>query len=457
MRLLIVDDGRYIVEYLKHLLDWSKFAIDEVQTTTSPLEAKQLLESIPIDILITDIRMPEVSGLDLLKWIRERQLPCQVIILSGYSDFEYAQSAVRFGAADYLLKPVIKDEMERAILQAVHVIKETRSTVDTEQPDVNGIGLLLEVLSESEQQAGSYSSFLSSRLSEAFIYAKSATPSEKNERFLLDTAWPLNCLVWFSSGRPSLMTAMLPASCKPELSIKCNTNDIIFSDSFLPHEKNSARSEFIRFYYGEQISMDDFINIRFFPSDWTLDKEDWEATKKSSQKQFHQYGSRILKILYLIEFIRHIYAAFPNLNSDIAANWIFNHLEDPDSVFVDILSTVSQLGRKSKLTNQDIVESVQAYLLDHLEDTLNLEELGVLVHLHPVYLCKFYKQETGMNLSSFLLVKRMDKAAHLLLESNLHIADISKMVGYKKPQYFIKLFKEQYGVTPYQYRRMIIQ
>ncbi|GMK38631.1 hypothetical protein PCCS19_16850 [Paenibacillus sp. CCS19] len=66
---------------------------------------------------------------------------------------------------------------------------------------------------------------------------------------------------------------------------------------------------------------------------------------------------------------------------------------------------------------------------------------------------KYYKQETGENLSDFLLAKRLERATQLLRESTLHIVDISLMVGYKKPQYFIKLFKEKYGVTPYQFRR----
>lgn len=88
---------------------------------------------------------------------------------------------------------------------------------------------------------------------------------------------------------------------------------------------------------------------------------------------------------------------------------------------------------------------------------MSLDDLGKIVHLHPVYLSKVYKQETYENLSNFIAAKRLEKASQLLIESNLHVIDISHMVGYKKPQYFIKLFKDQYGITPYQYRRQQIQ
>ena len=93
----------------------------------------------------------------------------------------------------------------------------------------------------------------------------------------------------------------------------------------------------------------------------------------------------------------------------------------------------------------------------HLGDGLSLEELGGIVHLHPVYLSKLYKQETGENLSSYILRARLEKSAHLLEVSHLHVMDIARMVGYRKPQYFIKLFKELYGITPYQYRRQQIE
>src|SRR5690242_17580921 len=82
MKLLIVDDGHYIVEYLKHLLDWKKFGVKQVVTSTNSLEARQLLNRNDVDILITDIRMPEVSGLDLLEHISEQLLKTKVVFLS---------------------------------------------------------------------------------------------------------------------------------------------------------------------------------------------------------------------------------------------------------------------------------------------------------------------------------------------------------------------------------------
>ncbi|GIO43335.1 response regulator transcription factor [Paenibacillus apis] len=258
MQLLIVDDGHYVVEYLKHLLDWKAYGIDHIETTTNSIKAKEVLTRSPVDILITDIRMPEISGIDLLQHIHETGLPTKVIFLSGYSQFDYAQKGLRLGALDYLLKPVDKDDMEKAIAKVVEKIQEKRKV----------------------QTLGN-------------------------------------------------------------------------SDDSMPNP------------------IDD------------------------------------------IDRIRH----------------------------------------NKYLCNKSIVDKVQTFIENHLDHSLSLDELGKIAHLHPVYLSKLFKQETGENVSSYISRKRLEKASRLLLDSDLRIADISRMVGYKKDQYFIHLFKEEYGVTPRQYRR----
>jgi len=241
MELLIVDDGQYVVEYMKHLLDWKKFGMEHVETTTNPAEARALIDSGRFNLVISDIRMPEISGLDLLEHIHESRLHTKVIFLSGYSQFDYAQKAIRFGALDYLLKPVDQRDMETAMTQAAKHLQE--------------------------HNPGKYD--------------------------------------------------------QPE----------------------------------------------------------------------------------------------------------------------------------SQVSPQNVVRVIQAYIADHLGEPLSLDELGRIVHLHPVYLSRLYKQETGENLSAHILGMRLERSARLLENSTLHVVDIARMVGYRKPQYFIKLFKERYGTTPYQYRR----
>jgi len=153
----------------------------------------------------------------------------------------------------------------------------------------------------------------------------------------------------------------------------------------------------------------------------------------------------------------YLYAADNTIYQMEAVHWMFNGLNDPDYTLQNITTVISQNEKNKKMSNEHTIQMIREYIESHLADGLSLEELGEYVHLHPVYLSKLYKQETGSNLSSYISLKRLEKASRLLIESNLHVVDISRMVGYKKTQYFIKLYKEEYGVTPQQYRRQQLQ
>lgn len=455
MRLLIVDDGHYIVEYLKHLLDWSKYGINQVLTTSNPLEAKQILEDTPVDILLTDIRMPEISGVDLLKFVHERRSSCKVIFLSGYSDFEYAQSALRFGAADYLLKPVDKHDMEQAIQQAVDKIRISpqapREATEAAEA-VNGVAFLLGILSDAITVSAGCSSLMQTLSLESFVFARAVSPSLKTEQAFREAAGQLDFLVQFINAPTPLLTALLPSSYGLENIASGET--IAYSEPFTPYEKNSARNEFIRLFYQEKIGLADVIFVQQLYEKYTLNQVEHEASKGHLQKLFSLCNNRGRQILFLLELLGQLYTAYPTLTSETVLDWLFLRLNTPQAALDEMLAAIRQLDCDSHLSTQNIVDAIQTYMLNRLESPLNLEEIAHIVHLHPVYLSRFYKQATGENLSSFLAEKRMEKATRLLVDSNLNINDISQMVGYKKSQYFIKLFKQRYGITPYQYRRI---
>ena len=109
MKVLLVDDESYMTEYHKKLVDWKSYGFEEVLTASGGSIARDLIEQKKPELLVTDIRMPRVSGLDLVKYIDEKNYPTKTIILSGYSEFEYAQQALRYGVTEYLVKPILKN------------------------------------------------------------------------------------------------------------------------------------------------------------------------------------------------------------------------------------------------------------------------------------------------------------------------------------------------------------
>lgn len=118
-QLLIVDDERPIVDDLAETLPWGQHGIDVVHRAYSAFEALEIVGIYPVDVVITDIRMPGMTGLELAGKLREMNRRCKVIILSGYSEFDYAVQAMRAQSVDYLIKPVRDDVLIESVKKAL--------------------------------------------------------------------------------------------------------------------------------------------------------------------------------------------------------------------------------------------------------------------------------------------------------------------------------------------------
>ncbi|MCD1257249.1 response regulator [Paenibacillus athensensis] len=124
LQLLVVDDEAHWVESLVETIPWDTVGIGQVFKAYSGKEALHVMSEQSIDVVITDIRMPEMSGLELIREIRKVWAKTKCIILSGYADFEYAQQAMQYQSFDYLLKPVCDEDLLRTVHQSVEVIRQ---------------------------------------------------------------------------------------------------------------------------------------------------------------------------------------------------------------------------------------------------------------------------------------------------------------------------------------------
>ena len=123
MNICIVDDDRYVVEKIVEGMEWKRWEIEGVFTAYNIKQAKEILSTMEIDILLSDIEMPQGSGLELLKWVREQKLPVECIYLSSYAHFAYAQKALELHSKAYLLKPVSNKELASVLDDLVSQMK----------------------------------------------------------------------------------------------------------------------------------------------------------------------------------------------------------------------------------------------------------------------------------------------------------------------------------------------
>lgn len=130
MTILIVDDQPNVVSALKAGIRWETLGITQIFTALNALQAKEVIQSHPIDILITDIEMPVENGLSLLRWCRNSNYNFECIFLTSHADFFYVQEALQLGSTDYILQPVRYEDMEKLLEKTIHKItmRQTEQT-----------------------------------------------------------------------------------------------------------------------------------------------------------------------------------------------------------------------------------------------------------------------------------------------------------------------------------------
>lgn len=117
MNVCLVDDQRAVVDSLKNGIRWEKLPVDKVYTACSAREAKLILKNFPVDVLLSDIEMPEEDGISLCLWAKKEIADIECIFLTSHADFEYAREAIRLGSFDYILQPVRYEDVEKALLR----------------------------------------------------------------------------------------------------------------------------------------------------------------------------------------------------------------------------------------------------------------------------------------------------------------------------------------------------
>ena len=139
-KVLIVDDEQMIRMGIKEGLDWKKLGVGEVYTAASAREAIQIIEDEQPELMITDISMSEMTGLDLIREIRKRQLNMRILVLTGYDSFSYARQCLRMQVQNFLLKPVDEEELSENIRQQVEYLDEARRQEELDQSQMRAEG-----------------------------------------------------------------------------------------------------------------------------------------------------------------------------------------------------------------------------------------------------------------------------------------------------------------------------
>ena len=498
MRVLFVDDDIDVLEAITCSIP-PQLGIDEILTATSAEEAKALILEKTIDILVTDIEMPEESGIDLLRWVNTLNLPIVTLFCTCYSSFDYARKAVEYHAFDYYLKPISSEDF------ALHLQKAMVESTRRRQND-SLLSHRKHTFWESVLIRGDYTP-----LDEAEKYGCS-----KSDPFLIAVSYLLprnvfdiTCtkirwLDWHTR------TAEAGIEAAPEFIYEISDNVIctVYGTSAVPEKKiidaleryseKLLESEYrTNTYYDTAVLSpgiaDTFQSICRFAQDsidrvgtvvkvapmgirgetapdllttslraYLVNTDHPLADERAAAmlKSIHSY--KTLKAFNAVAYhtgtlqLNEFGIKAQEILADPELELLEKHSSQSKAYTLEYLKKMRAVIGKavSSMQNRenDPVRVVQKYIDLHLEDNLSREILADLVYLNPDYLARLFRKETGLSLGAYILNKRMDKAMVLLKSTKKSITEVAGLVGYDNASYFTQLFQHKTGMTPMEYR-----
>lgn len=535
-QLLIVDDEKSVVDGLADTFDWEKLGITVVSKAYSASEALDVLRTSQVDIMISDIRMPGMNGLEMISRVREGNKRLKIILLSGYSDFEYAQQAIRMQVDCYLLKPVKDKELTEQVKLLVDKLNEEWEQVISQQRTLYTVKENLPVLKENLLQdlikgrkilAADYEEkrkmmslpfHWSDRTVLLLIRMESLFLKTDQDSFSLYQYAVMNIVhevigerfdLWHCKDEHDYLVVMAAPSAHAggedypkqlklleELATKAQecvktylkgTISIYISSwNTLAHtsqQYEGALAVMRRIAYGatemfiaeadERLAEEAHHSITSLYSPPLLsnylEAGRWEEATEKLQVVFAELRDNWQHSReHIMEVFFHIYGAFSRLahkNGRSFSDWIdkqfdlvfegtpYRSVDTMEEWTFVVLQTIKDDTTKdTRDDRKSVVAKVQSYVVEHLSVDVSTQAIAAHVFLHPVYLAKIYRLETGESIGDYIFRIRMEKAVELLSATEDKVYEIAAKLGYNNVAYFIKVFKEHYGITPQDYR-----
>ncbi|CAM4400631.1 response regulator [Paenibacillus alkaliterrae] len=514
-RVLLVDDEKMARIGLRSTFDWEKHGFTLVGEASNGQKAMKWIENQEVDILITDIAMPVMDGLELTRKTRELCPWVKVLLLSCHSDFEYVREGIRLGASDYILKPTLNtDSLEtvlRQMCQKLEEESENRKMVKQfeDQQRMNkrneleklfckalcGDGDAIERM-KSECPEESY------RVAALEITAFGKSDAEMND-LLTGQGEALKQCLYQSLGslvlvmiRPDLLLALLPANDYPDGTLR----ELI--------EQYSQHAASNRIYVSAGLSgvYDGYLDLQdackeskrvlasgFFRGPCCLlAAEDHRTPELAPRLPFHTALHELRESLtmgyhskaeQLVEQIMEYWLPQYRTKEEVLQEAeellsLFALYKDADSSIIrqirelsrlcyvtDVIHHVKECYRRlgggdgspkpDKTLHQRIVMEAVAFIENHYRDSISLQQVADAVNVSRNYFSEMFKRVTGENFIDYLIALRVKRAKELLQGSSLKVYEVAEQSGFNDVKYFSKQFKKIVGLTPAEFQGLL--
>lgn len=517
IKAMLVDDEALSIKMLENVINWGQYGIEIVDTASDGLQAIEKYKEYQPDIVITDIKMPNLDGIEFIKKVREINSEIEFILISAYAEFSFVKKAIKFGCSNYLLKPIDELELEKTLQSVVAKISDKIITkkymakselqkkkqllhdfMKTGQRAVTAC----EILSEFNANSAPFTLLNVSLNSETINeYVGLSDLAGEQMNYILDRIESIirhHCdYVIFDYQEYSWVVILFCGDIPKIVAIAQEIEGFLLRESKLSAKicfsRTSALGKELPQLYDQVMQFMKYSlfinNVSIFGHGYncgeeafnklkiaTLTRDMAESLKQHNtveavrimEEVFHiseNISPRYLGNIYTfcfetllnvkailtaddshaVENIEILSTTYPQISS-------ISSMDKLRRFMIDVIRTVSNIGRVGDTDYSALVESGIEYLRSNYNCNLSLDSVCEYLAVSKSYFCYLFKRDTGTSIWGYLTDIRMAKAKEYLENTDWKSYMIAYSVGYDNPSYFSRLFKKLYNMTPSEYR-----
>ncbi|XEC92946.1 response regulator [Paenibacillus tarimensis] len=409
-KVMIADDEILDLEGMRRFIPWNELGLTVVAAVNNAFSAFEVLKEQEIDILVTDVNMPQMSGLELVQKAQEIGKRPKVVFVSGHQDFHYVKRAMSLNAHTYVLKPMDDSEL-------IGELAKLKNELDEEK--------------ERQEAELAYMNIIPAAKNQFLLQLLEGLGSESVDE-VIQKQYGFNQLCW--PVRVGVMELEEVARAAVEYGNSRNTSPMSgYAERIIQLCGQHSIRHVCRLAGGRIVVL---------------------AEEGLTKVDLQVIVDKMMSLVPLIVTIGlgapvdHLFSLEQSYRQAIS---VLDDKPLPGKGCVIEPGDVQfneRLGRNYRLIHEMI-----RYIQENLHRNVTLREVADHLLFSPNYLGTLFKEETGQNFSEFLIMQRMRRAGELLRDPKLKVYEVADRVGYRYMPYFTRQFKETFGMTPGAYRR----
>ncbi|RKP46772.1 response regulator [Cohnella endophytica] len=471
-KVLLVDDENWVIKSLEAGVDWPKSGFRVAGKANNGSRALQLVQELKPHIVFTDIRMPGMSGLELIKKIKEFDNDIQVVVISGYAEFAYVQKSLNYGVLGYCLKPFDDYEIDALLRSAAKIIEEINMKRESH---------LLDLMDHwpSEMSETAFDRILA------------------DVGLIADTVHVVVSVgkgrLAFPEGTKAIGIHLGSSRCGyfVQFPVPANADETLFEtipesivgigvvrsdrrmNELMKHIELATTCAWDFFIHGricrqeeaqEDETMNEAANSLVRNLEIAVAKKEPSLVRAHLDEMRLPTNKRNLRIHHALKIYNIVYFhdSYDRRNSSVddyifSKDQLYHLYHNFDQMIECLKELLSESDTSSALPTERATEhanlkEIVKYMNEHYRGDISIQSISKIFFLNPNYLSQLFKRELKVTFTEYLTKIRLQEAKHLLSATGLSIGEVADGVGFKDYFYFIRLFKKHTLQTPRQYR-----